>query len=100
MTEVSIEARVFRPFSELRDSGLLWLFNRVVLHPRGYALALHFEDREDGTTDYRTATGWSILGDGSEAWYMDPTPPTDEQRAKYEAKSEDELFALVKGLLP
>lgn len=43
-----------RKFSELSSSGILWLINRVVFHPRGFALALHFED--DGT-----AVGWSIL---------------------------------------
>lgn len=50
-----------RPFEELRDSGLLWLINRTVFHPRGFALALTIAD--DGR-----ATGWSLLGDGSEPW--------------------------------
>lgn len=50
-----------RPFHELRDEGLLWLINTSVFHPRGYALALHLND--DGE-----ATGWTLLGDGSEAW--------------------------------
>lgn len=79
--------------AELRDSGLLWLINRVVFHPRGYALALHFDDYHE------EVVGWSLLGDGTEVWTMgeDPTP---EERAKYGALSEDELFALVKALLP
>lgn len=42
-----------RPFLELSDSGLLWLINRVVFHPRGVALALHEEDGE--------ARGWELL---------------------------------------
>lgn len=50
-----------RPFAGLRDSGLLWLINRVVFHPRGFAFALH--------TDHAgKVTGWSLLGDGSEPW--------------------------------
>lgn len=49
-----------RPFKELSDSGLLWLINRTVFHPRGYALAITVEDGK--------ATGWSMLGDGSEPW--------------------------------
>lgn len=53
-----------RPFKDLRDSGLLWLINRSVLHPRGFALALTVAD--DGE-----ATGWSLLGDGSEPWSYD-----------------------------
>jgi hypothetical protein len=49
-----------RPLEELRESGLLWLINRTVFHPRGYALSLHYEgDR---------AVGWSLEGDGTEAW--------------------------------
>lgn len=50
-----------RPFSELRDAGLLWLINRTALHPRGFALALHLD--RDGS-----ATGWSVKGDGTEPW--------------------------------
>ena len=50
-----------RPFSELRDTGLLWLINTTVFHPRGYAIALHFNDQGE-------ATGWSLLGDGTELW--------------------------------
>lgn len=49
-----------QPFSELRSSGLLWLINRVVFHPRGFALALSVRDGEPA--------GWKLLGDGSEVW--------------------------------
>lgn len=45
----------------LSGSGLLWLINRVVFHPRGFALALHTES--DGRV-----TGWSIQGAGKEVW--------------------------------
>lgn len=83
-----------RPFAELRDSGLLWLLNRVVFHPRGYALAFHYE----GTfPNMGECTGWSLLGDGSEPWSMgDPTPEQQVQGAL----TEDELFLLVKALMP
>jgi hypothetical protein len=49
-----------RPFAELADSGLLWLVNAAVFHPRGYALALVRERGE--------VTGWTLLGNGSEPW--------------------------------
>lgn len=49
--------------NELRSTGLLWLINRVVFHPRGLALALTIAD--DGTIK-----GWSLLGDGTECWTM------------------------------
>ena len=60
-----------RPFAELRDEGLLWLINTTVFHPRGYALAMHFDD--DGH-----ATGWSLVGDGSEPWQMPDSTRVDE----------------------
>jgi hypothetical protein len=43
-----------QPLSALRESGLLWLINRVVFHPRGLALALYQE--EGGQI-----TGWQML---------------------------------------
>lgn len=52
-----------RPWSELRESGLLWLINRVVFHPRGYALGLVQHDGD--------VVGWHLLGDGSEVWSFD-----------------------------
>ena len=72
-----------RTFSELRDTGLLWLINTSVFHPRGYALAIHLDDAG-------VATGWSLMGDGTEAWTMgdDPNGPTL-----------DELMARTKALL-
>jgi hypothetical protein len=52
-----------RPFSELRDSGLLWLINTTVLHPRGFALALHYPHLDAAEPD-----GWVLNGDGTQAW--------------------------------
>jgi hypothetical protein len=70
-----------RPFAEMRDHGLLWLINRTVFHPRGYALALHVDD--DGTT----VIGWSMLGDGTEPWNY------------VESVDEDESFHAVESFL-
>lgn len=50
------------PFQNLRTSGLLWLINRQVFHPRGFALAVI----ADTTTG--EVTGWELLGDGIEPW--------------------------------
>ena len=60
-----------RPLAELRDTGLLWLINRVALHPRGVALALH-------CTDTGECTGWSLMatGDGS-PWTFDVVTDAD-----------------------
>lgn len=51
-----------RSFDELRESGLLWLVNRVVFHPRGFALALVYEG---GNSE---PVGWKLQGDGREVW--------------------------------
>lgn len=51
---------VHTDFIDLSDTGLLWLINRVVFHPRGYKLALICKD---GT---REVEGWTLQGDGSE----------------------------------
>lgn len=53
----------------LHEDGLLWLINRCVFHPRGFALA-HIRDTDE----------WSLLGDGTDVWAF----PYD---------SEDESFA-------
>lgn len=72
-----------RPWEELRDSGLLWLINATVFHPRGYALTMHFNDEG-------MATGWSIQGNGQEFW-------------RFSAKADkavQSLFEKVRELLP
>jgi hypothetical protein len=50
-----------RPFSDLREKGLLWLINTTVFHPRGFALAMAFNEAGE-------AIGWQLLGDGKEPW--------------------------------
>ncbi len=40
---------------QMAETGLLWLVNRVVFHPRGFALALDYGDGED------EPRGWSIV---------------------------------------
>lgn len=72
-------------FTELRDSGLLWLINTAVLHPRGYAMAL--ADDEEGE-----AYGWSIVGDGTEPWQFGCDEGSQDRL--------DECFAAIKALLP
>lgn len=62
-----------RPFAELSDSGLLWLINRVVFHPRGFALAIHVDGND-------VATGWSIQGDGNEPWSF----PRDREQEHFQ----------------
>lgn len=54
----------------LRGDGVLWMVNRTVFHPRGFALAL---DSETGDL--------TLLGDGSEPWSYDLREPdgTDQE---------------------
>lgn len=62
-----------RDMRELSSSGLLWLINTSVFWPRGFSLALTFED--DGSF-----AGWELLGDGSQPWqHVDPPEATQAQ---------------------
>lgn len=58
-----------RDWDELRSSGLLWLINKTVFHPRGFAFSLVCRDGE--------MVGWRLLGDGREVWSMGQ-PEDDE----------------------
>ena len=68
----SLAAAGPRPWSGLRDSGLLWLINRTALHPRGFALGI-------------TEDGWTLLGDGSEPWMFLGADEEDACFARLEA---------------
>jgi len=68
-------------WEELRSSGLLWLINTTVLHPRGYALALI---QLGGSI-----VGWRLLGDGSEPWQFAENDP-----------GLDGCFRAIKELMP
>lgn len=56
-------------WKEFQESGLLWLLNTTVLHPRGYALALVQEEGE--------VIGWRLMGDGTEAIVFEDDPVLD-----------------------
>jgi hypothetical protein len=60
--DVSHEDSPGRDFRELSESGLLWLINAVVFHPRGFALAFSMD------TLTGQVTGWDIVGNGTEPW--------------------------------
>jgi hypothetical protein len=74
-----------REFSELSASGLLWAINRTLLHPRGYALAIH----KDGDGN---AVGWSLRGNGREPWKYYPDAEEDESFAAFERTLTDQMF--------
>lgn len=65
-----------RPINEIRESGLLWLINTALLHPRGFAIAFCYsEEDSDGKGE---PIGWQLLGDGSEPWQFAEGQVTDE----------------------
>lgn len=73
-----------RPLSDLAEAGddptgLLWLINRTVFHPRGLALALV-------TDTTGNVVGWLMQGDGSEPFTFTP-------------EDDDEQFGLVRRYL-
>ena len=80
--------REVRPLSDLRRTGLLWLINATVFHPRGFALGFVF-----GSTGL---VGWRLLGDGSEPWRFDDD--TDESFAAAEALFAEHRRAAVDAL--
>jgi len=82
MVAVSEHSEAVHAFDELRSTGLLWLINTSVLHPRGFALALVYKTNETGE---REPIGWKLVGDGTEAWTF--------------GDDIDEPFALVSDLL-
>lgn len=59
---------------DLVEDGVLWLINRVVFHPRGFALAIDPTDRT-----------YTLCGDGTEPWRFDTIYPQDDQFAALEA---------------
>lgn len=68
-------------FRRLSEYGVLWLVNRAVFHPRGFALSLVYADGEP------EPYGWTIEGDGTEPWRFD------------EDLVEDQRFEAVRDLL-
>lgn len=77
------EIELHHPFAHLIDSGLLWLINRTVFHPRGYAVSIHLDSEGN-------AVGWSLMGDGDEPWSFAP-----EMQER-----EHELFRKIRELMP
>lgn len=71
-----------RPFEELRDSGLLWLVNAAVFHPRGFALAWCY--------DAGKLVGWRLHGDGKEPWVFGNTTDAEFLAAQETLKVHDE----------
>jgi hypothetical protein len=55
--------------ADMTEDGLLWAINKVLFHPRGFALAYDPDIR-----------GFQLLGDGSEAWQFEAD--TDDAKFK------------------
>lgn len=65
-----------------QESGLLWLVNTAILHPRGKAIAVHVDENGE-------RTAMSIVGDGDEPWTFGPDA-IDSFRAYLESEAERE----------
>lgn len=44
-------------FNDLENSGLLWMINRFIFHPRGFTFGLVPDE-------HGNIIGWTVLGDG------------------------------------
>lgn len=54
------------------DTGLLWMINQVIFHPRGYAMYISLDGEG-------VATGWGVMGNGRERWaFVDDDPKTQD----------------------
>lgn len=71
------------PIQNLRDTGLLWLINRVVFHPRGFTLGMVYT--YDGEFLH-----WVLIGNGMDPWRFDG----DEDEA---FRKVEELFEKAKA---
>lgn len=49
-------------FENFRQFGGLWMLNRTVFHPRGFALAFVYGTKRE------VPIGWTLQGDGTEPW--------------------------------
>lgn len=74
---MTAEGRPQRPQSRvysmeaMREHGVLWAINRLVFHPRGFALSLVYPDdatREQILAHEVEPIGWQVLDDGHEVW--------------------------------
>lgn len=63
MLELNAEAKA--RLREFHNQGGVWLVNAALLHPRGWALTLHYSETGE-------PIGMSIAGDGKDPWYFPP----------------------------
>ncbi len=75
--EAAIKAD-FGDVVNLREDGILWMINRTIFHPRGFALAINEE-----------VSQLTLTGDGVEVWTF----------AESMADIEQELFDAFEGML-
>lgn len=66
-----------RPLHELADSGLLWLINACVFHPRGLAFSIQIDPESP------EEEGWTLLSaDEGEPYMFADTPEIHDRYRK------------------
>jgi hypothetical protein len=93
---VYLDSEAGRPLHELIDSGLLWLVNATVFHPRGLALALHFDGLEDPSSDNADIVGWSLVAAEPGEPFTFPDSPEVHERFR---RAEHMMRLATEGLL-
>lgn len=68
---------------EFRSRGVLWAVNRVLFHPRGFALAIH--QSKFALPGEETFRGFQIWGNGDEPWTYDAPVDENERMRAFEA---------------
>jgi len=56
---VNAEEFTMYSFNDLERSGLLWMMNRYIFHPRGFTFGLVPDE-------HGNIIGWTVLGEGKE----------------------------------
>ncbi|MFM9590762.1 hypothetical protein ACKI16_29670 [Streptomyces scabiei] len=79
-----------RSLTQLRESGLLWLINRLVFHPRGLALALHLDE-------HGQAYGWSLTACAEPT---EDSPALDDHAYACAEKTITDALAVLPALAP
>lgn len=79
----SIPDKLAFTFNGLRDTGILWAINRVLFHPRGFALALAYAPED--LDDTGEPVGWNLYSAESGQVYEFENGTEDSNFKKFEA---------------
>lgn len=87
MTTYELSKEQSQTLQKFWEEGLLWLVNTAILHPRGYALTIVYDDEA-----LNTPLGLFIQGDGDEPWCFGDDEATEPLEKHQRAMAARELL--------